>query len=293
MRYCISYNIQIAKGKQTNMKPSSYLQHVATLIRFKNPIGWVLVGLPGSWLLIQHPTSITTWILWWAGAFFARSAGCIINDWCDRDIDKHVDRTKHRPFTTGKLTRKDLFCLLTIFGSISLIIAALIGKDILLRSLFIIPWITLYPTAKRWLSIPQLFLAPVFAYSIIVANMISPHPHAALWYIASCAWIMGFDTIYAVSDIQDDQRLHINSAPKTLGKATPLFVSLCYLTFISIVTLLTPPSSMLQWICYGAFALLLSLQVMNMYQSPIKLFKQNAIIGLLVGVLNMLHASNW
>lgn len=272
------------------MPSRTTLASLASLIRLKNPTGWILAGLPGSWLLTENHMPYSFWILWWSGAFFARTAGCIVNDWCDQDIDKLVERTRLRPFAQENASRPLFLIMLFVFGSTALSMAYMLGKETLSLAYFIAPWILLYPSAKRWLPIPQLFLAPVFASSILMAHAITPNSHTTLWYIGTCAWILGYDTIYALSDLKDDQELPIFSAPKTLGRSTTLFVTACYSVFIVTVLVLRPPSSFLQWGVYSAFILSLLSQPMRISHAPsLQLFKQNLLAGALVYFLSALQ----
>ena len=269
------------------------LKSFTTLIRLGHPIGWILAGMPGAWLLLGSEMPLSFWALWWAGAFFARSAGCILNDWCDQDIDRKVSRTRHRSFANGALGQKSFLLLLLFFGGMALSIAYTLGTEVFQQSLIIAPWIALYPTAKRWLSIPQQFLSPVFAYSIIIANTIVPNAQVGLWYMGTCAWILGYDTIYALSDIEDDTQLAVYSAPKTLKQYTQLFVALNYLFFIIIVILLRTPNTYLQYITSVGYITLLVSQVTSIHQAtPQKLFKRNALVGSLIGLLTLLQANN-
>jgi len=270
--------------------PYKLLQETLILIRFYKPTGWILLGLPGSWLLIQHPISLHIWFLWWLGAFIARSGGCIINDWLDRDIDKHVTRTRHRPFARGTLGSTHFLSLMSLCGLLGLGIAYSLGMAVLYSILWIIPWIILYPTAKRWLKVPQLFLAPVFAYSIIVANILAPNPQWILWYAASCIWIIGFDTTYALSDQEDDKLLHIYSAPLAFGRYTPWVIGICYILFLSYILYLLPPYTVGQHVGIAMISILLCSQIyLSSRTDPQYLFHSNIAVGLIIALLSFTH----
>lgn len=274
------------------MTISKYIQAVVSLIRLRSPTGWILLGLPGTWLLLKKPLPLSIWFLWWTGSFLARSTGCIINDWLDRDIDRHVKRTQSRPFANGTLGIKSFIILFATTGCMAITIAYALNPDVFLYSLLIAPWITLYPTAKRWLSVPQLFLAPVFAYSIIIANLIAPTPHVLVYYLGTCAWIIGYDTIYALSDLEDDLLLDIHSAPKTLGKHTLLSVAVCYALFALCITSQLALQNYLTKSIYALFIILLSRQVTRAHiDPPQSLFKKNIIIGALLSLIVMLETN--
>ena len=263
---------------------------VCRLIRLYSPTGWILLGLPGSWLLLQNHVPLRVWVLWWGGAFLARSVGCVINDWLDRDIDRHVQRTQDRPFACGALGYPAFIILTGILGSLALSVAYLINYRVLIACFYITPWICLYPLAKRWLIIPQIFLAPVFAYSVIVAQIIAPHQDGHLWYLATCFWILGYDTAYAISDQKDDIKLGIYSAPLTLKKYTHAFIMFCYAYFIASILYLLPPQNAAQGLVSILLCTILSAQVLflNMFTAQ-KAFHSNILVGLCVSLRIMLR----
>jgi 4-hydroxybenzoate polyprenyltransferase len=173
-----------------------------------------------------------------------------------------------------------------VLGVLGLGIAFLLQFDVLLACVAIIPWIMLYPLAKRWLIIPQLFLAPVFAYSVIVANTLLPHPDYLLWYAASCLWILGFDSAYALSDKADDARLRIHSAPLALGRYLHAFIALTFIGFAAILVQLIPIKTTLSQVLGLLVITLLSWEVIALKPSNSQIvFYANVVVGILIALM--------
>lgn len=267
---------------------STPLIHVT---RLHTPTGWLLLGLPGSWLLLTQKHSVLFWCAWWLGSLCARSAGCIINDWCDQDIDRHVTRTQHRPLALGILGTPYLCAALIACALIGYGAAWYLGgATMIYGASACIPWIMLYPLAKRILIIPQLFLAPVFASSVWMAHLLVPTPHAWLWYTASLLWILGYDTVYALADLEDDLKLPIHSAPKTLKHHTLSMVLACYFGFLSLIYVLLPPTNMASSTLYLSLVFLFLMQFYWISKKkPLTAFRSNLWVGLGVACLVMIH----
>lgn len=189
------------------------------LIRLTRPIGWILLVLPGLWmLLIVNNGQVDTFLFikFILGAFFTRSAGCIINDYWDRDIDKKISRTKNRPLASGRATPLFAFIILFFFIIGACIIALSLNNKIWYLILIVTPLIILYPIAKRYSHYPQIVLAMTFASVVPFASIAfngEVTRTTLLLYMITAVWVVIYDTQYAVSDLTDD----INAEVKSLA----------------------------------------------------------------------------
>jgi 4-hydroxybenzoate polyprenyltransferase len=141
--------------------------------------------------------------LFTVGALCTRSAGCVINDFADRDIDKHVQRTKARPLTTGEITPVKAGIFLTGLMAINFSILFQLPWESIKYGLYVTPIVFLYPTTKRYFSVPQLVLGITFnsgvfiGYAAVAATMAADFSVCLPFYIGGIAWTIIYDTIYA------------------------------------------------------------------------------------------------
>ncbi|ENO83938.1 4-hydroxybenzoate octaprenyltransferase [Thauera linaloolentis] len=216
------------------MSFSDKLPHYARLMRIDKPIGTLLLLWP------------TLWALWFAadgwpplhilaifvvGTFLMRSAGCVINDYADRDFDGHVERTRSRPLATGMVGTREA---LLLAGGLSLLAFLLILP---LNSLVI--WLSLpalflavsYPFTKRFFAIPQAYLGIAFGFGIPMgfAAILGELPAIAwLMLLANIFWAVAYDTEYAMVDRPDDLKIGIKTSAITFGRFDVAAVMLCY-----------------------------------------------------------------
>ncbi|MCV3769674.1 MAG: 4-hydroxybenzoate octaprenyltransferase [Wolbachia pipientis] len=197
------------------------------LMRLHSLTGLWLVLFPSLSGIILASTSLS-WqtffflILFTLGAFLMRSAGCIINDIFDKEIDAYVERTKYRPLASGLLNIKQALVLLFLLLSIALVILLLTNKTTLILGIVSICMIVIYPLLKRYIWWPQLFLGFTFNMGslmgwAVVRNKISIEP--VLFYVGCIFWTLSYDTIYAHQDRRDDEKLGIKSTALYFGNA--------------------------------------------------------------------------
>lgn len=187
------------------------------LMRFDKPIGILLLWFPTAWALWlanKGAPSLKLLVLFLSGTVLMRAAGCVINDIADRDIDKHVERTKSRPLTTGAVSLQEALILLAILLSAALVILINLPQDC-----FYLGWIALlisllYPFCKRFLSAPQFVLGLAFSMGIpmaYLASNVSLNGECALLFLLNFFWIVTYDTMYAMTDKEDDLRIGVKS----------------------------------------------------------------------------------
>ncbi len=212
-------------------KITNYLE----LIRFNKPIGFMLLMWPcwfGLSLLNLEVKILTNWLLiFLLGSFFMRSAGCIINDIIDRNIDKSIKRTRYRPLASNKISIREAIFLLFIFLLLGLVILLQFNFYSIIVGLLSIPFIVLYPFMKRFTFWPQVFLGLAFSWgTLIVSTQFnqSMSLQFILLYFACVIWTLGYDTIYAYQDRRDDIKQNIKSTAVLFGNNGKWLVFSCY-----------------------------------------------------------------
>lgn len=191
-----------------------YLQ----LMRVEKPIGSYLLMWPtlwGIWIASEGLPSAKVLIIFMLGVFVMRSAGCVINDIADRDIDKFVERTKDRPLTAGKVSLKEALTLLGVLVFIAALLALPLSLNTILLSIPALLIALSYPFMKRFHSLPQAHLGVAFAFGIPMAFMEiqgSLPLTAYLLFFTNICWTLIYDTEYAMSDREDDKSINIKSS---------------------------------------------------------------------------------
>ena len=205
---------------------------------------------PAIWsilIVLKEEISIYLLLLFVYGSFVMRSAGCIINDIIDKRIDSNIERTKSRPLASEKLENSDAIILLIIFLSIGLSILLSLNSTCILLGFIAFPLILLYPVMKRFTYFPQLFLAIVFNFSVLIAWTAAKGEfdiQSLLLYLGCIFWTLGYDTIYAYQDINDDKKIGIKSLAIYLEQNIKFWIILFYLIFIGIFIFLAILNSM-------------------------------------------------
>ncbi|MDA9623855.1 4-hydroxybenzoate octaprenyltransferase [Pelagibacteraceae bacterium] len=268
------------------------------LTRLNKPIGFMLLFWPCSWGLAYAYKSnqdlnifLYYLLLFFLGSILMRSAGCIINDIVDRDIDKKVQRTKNRPIASKKINVfKSLIYAITLCLIAFLILVQFNFLTILLglTSMFLA---FSYPFMKRITYWPQLFLGLTFNWGIIMAytsinNIISLE--AIILYSSAIFWTLGYDTIYGAQDIVDDEIIGMKSTSIKFKNNIKKFVSLCYLISSILILFLFPFNMSLQTLLMIFFISTLVYQILIFNKKKpktcLKAFKINNISGLILFV---------
>jgi 4-hydroxybenzoate polyprenyltransferase len=211
------------------------------LMRMDKPIGTLLLLWPSLWSLwiaakgIPDPLILLVFCL---GVFIMRSAGCVINDFADRKVDNQVQRTQHRPLTSGKVTSQEALSLFFYLILIALVLVLLLNLLTILLSLVALVLAVIYPFMKRFTHYPQVVLGMAFSWSIPMAfaaitEQIDP---IAWWlYILTITWIIAYDTMYAMVDREDDLKVGIKSTAIIFARADKLIIlSLQLITLIGL-----------------------------------------------------------
>jgi 4-hydroxybenzoate polyprenyltransferase len=206
----------------------------ALLARFDRPIGWWLLFWPCAWGVLLSGGATTHWrlILWMlVGAIAMRGAGCVYNDIVDRKLDAQVERTRNRPVASGAVSLKAAWVwllLLCVFGLIVLLQLRLQAQIAALASLALV---AAYPFMKRITWWPQAWLGLVFSWGAIVGWIAvtgTVDLPMLLLYGGTIFWVIGYDTIYALQDREDDALIGIRSSALRLGRNVRAGLSLFY-----------------------------------------------------------------
>jgi len=223
------------------MKLTQHLTLYLRLMRLDRPIGILLLLWPTLWAIWiasnGHPPLLILFIFV-AGTALMRSAGCVINDYADRDIDKHVKRTQQRPITSGQVTPREALWLAAALSVIAFLLILPLNTLTLLLSVPAVLLAGSYPYTKRFLAIPQAYLGIAFGFGIPMAfAAIQGSVPAVAWWmlLANIFWCIAYDTEYAMVDRDDDIHLGIHSSALFFGKYDVIAVMCCYAAALAIL----------------------------------------------------------
>ena len=275
-----------------------HLKIFINLTRLNKPIGFMLLFWPCSWGLayaysLNQDLNIFLYylLLFFLGSILMRSAGCIFNDIIDKDLDTKVQRTKQRPIADGKISIKKSFFYIISLCALAFLILIQFNFLTIILGLGSMLLAFSYPFMKRITYWPQLFLGLTFNWGIIMAwtainNNIS-YEIIAL-YISAIFWTLGYDTIYGVQDVADDEIIGIKSTAIKFKNNIKLFVSSCYLSTFSLIAYLFKGSMGLNiftlFLMMFFLSLIYQLKIFKQDNpnSCLKAFKTNNLSGLLI-----------
>ncbi len=205
----------------------------ARLARLDRPAGWWLLYLPCGWGLALAGGLRGHWplLLWFmAGAIAMRAAGCVWNDVVDRDLDRAVERTRDRPVASGRIPVKAAMAFAVALSLIGLVVVLQLRPLAQITAIAALLLVAAYPFMKRITWWPQAWLGLTFNWGALVGWVAVARPSLAmgLLYAAGIAWTLGYDTIYALQDIEDDALAGIKSSARALGDRARGGVALFY-----------------------------------------------------------------
>ena len=267
-------------------------------MRLNSPIGSMLLLYPCLWGLISAFSSIEEirqniflFIIFILGAFIMRSAGCVINDIFDRNIDIQVDRTKSRPLADKSISLHESVVIFITLSSIGLCILLSLNTLSIKVGLLSFILLIIYPLTKRITYWPQLFLALTFNIGVLIgyAAITNILPFEIYFlYAAGIFWTLGYDTIYAYQDIDDDISIGVKSTAILFKDSAKYWISSFYILMSSNLLIFGLLSSQ-EMIYFLLLILILFHQLFQIYKLDIKrpevclaIFKSNKYLGLLV-----------
>lgn len=294
---------------EPNRSPESTWLTILKLLRWHKPEGRLILMIPALWAVFLAARGMpSAWLvaIIILGTLATSAAGCVANDLWDRDIDPQVERTRDRPLASRSLSIKVGIAV----GLVSLLCAA--GLAFFLNPLTLglcvlaVPVILLYPAAKRVFPVPQLVLSIAWGFAVLiswsaVSCSASPAPTPCLgsptWLLwgATVLWTLGFDTVYAMSDREDDRRIGVKSSALFFGKYAPQAIGAFYVGTIVILAKLGWVMNLngAYWIALGMSTIGWTWQYYKLAQPSIphpfyqQSFRQNVWIGfiLLAGMI--------
>ena len=227
------------------MSPNSIQRKIKSLldlIRFDKPIGFALLMWPCWFALASHPLPLIDNLKWYifffVGSFLMRSAGCIINDLVDIKLDKEVERTSQRPLVIKSVKISEAIIFLFLLLTLSLLVLLQFNLNSIIIGLLSVPFVILYPYMKRFTYWPQLVLGIIFNWGVLIVSMqfngyISIS--SLILYLGCIFWTLGYDTIYAYQDREDDIKSNIKSTAVLFGDKGKQYVLLFFIIFLIIL----------------------------------------------------------
>lgn len=214
------------------------------LMRFDRPIGTLLLLWPTWWALWLAAEGLPRWdllLIFSAGVFLMRSAGCVINDYADRNFDGSVARTAQRPLATGAVDKREALILFAVLCTLAFVLVLFTNRLTILLSFAAVGLAALYPFMKRYTHLPQVVLGAAFGWGIPMAfaAQTGDVPRGAwLVFIANLLWTVVYDTFYAMVDRDDDLRVGIRSTAILFGDDDRLitgFLQICVLFALAMI----------------------------------------------------------
>jgi len=280
--------------------PRAWLPYIL-LARLDRPIGTWLLFLPGLWgILLSGPPpaeAIRLIVLFGIGSLVMRAAGCVVNDLWDRDIDRRVARTAGRPLASGALRPRHAMVFLAALLAIGLVILLQLNRLAQALGVASLLLVALYPLAKRVTWWPQLAMGFTFGFGAPLGYAAGADRLDGAWallYGAAILWDLGFDTIYAHQDREDDALLGIGSSALVLGEQTKPFLAAAYAGMLLLLALAGWERGLHSWF-YPALVLpaaLLARQIValdiNDPANCLRQFRANREAGLAVALTILL-----
>jgi len=193
-------------------------------MRLNKPIGIYLLMWPMLWAFLISASgqpNLFYLLLFMIGVVLTRSAGCVINDFFDKDIDSQVERTKGRVLVSGEVSSSEAVLLFIALISLCILLLLMIGADILIYALISFCLLIIYPISKRLIKIPQLILGIAFGSSIPMVYIVQVgevNASCILLYLATISWAISYDTYYAIADKLDDLKIGNKSSAILFGE---------------------------------------------------------------------------
>lgn len=268
---------------------------VSRLIRLQNQTGTWLLMLPTLWSLVLAARGVPPLHLlaiFVAGSFVMRSAGVVLNDLADRSFDRHVTRTKVRPLASGELSVTHALLVVGLFLALACMLVLFLNPLTILLSPIAILLAGLYPFAKRVIHIPQAMLGIAFGWGTIMAwSALRGTIETPAWclFAATICWAIGYDTIYALQDREDDRRIGVKSSALLFGSSTWIAVVTVFCTMLMLLGF-AGWLAQIGWIYYaalaaiGAWCLRQALQLRGAVSAPtaFHMFQQHVWVGAVI-----------
>ncbi|MDJ0088742.1 4-hydroxybenzoate octaprenyltransferase [Pantoea allii] len=226
-----------------NTQKMTKWQAYSRLMRIDKPIGALLLLWPtlwAIWLAKMTVPPLPTLAVFVAGVFVMRAAGCVINDYADRKVDGHVERTRHRPLASGAVTAKEAKMLFVVLGLIAFALVLSMNLMTIMLSVVGLALAWVYPFMKRYTHLPQVVLGAAFGWAIPMAwAAVSESLPLVCWlvFLANICWTVAYDTQYAMVDREDDLKIGVKSTAILFGRYDKLIIGLLQLSTLVLMAL--------------------------------------------------------
>ena len=232
------------------------LKQYGLLARFDKPIGILILMWPtlwALWLASRGKPDIGVLIVFMLGVVLMRAAGCVINDYADRNIDPHVGRTKLRPIAAGKVAPKEALALFAALALVAFALVLLMNTLTIALSVIGAFLAASYPFMKRYTYLPQAYLGMAFGWAVpmaFAAQLDSIPPVAWVMYLAVLLWALVYDTMYAMVDKDDDLKIGVKSTAILFGAYDRQIICVLQIIIISLLVVIGQWER-LAWPYYG------------------------------------------
>jgi 4-hydroxybenzoate polyprenyltransferase len=275
----------------------------AQLARWDRPIGWQLLMWPCLWSAAMASGTAASLgsfsagrflfhvFLFVVGAIAMRGAGCTYNDIVDHDIDMEVARTRSRPLPSGRVTRFQAKAFMLLQALVGLVVLLQFNGFTIFLGFLSLALVAIYPFAKRFTDWPQFFLGLAFSWGAIMgwtAEFGSLSLAAIILYVAAIAWTIGYDTIYAYQDREDDELIGVRSTARRFGdNPRPWLIGLYGIAvFLMLFAFLSAGAGFFAYVGLLVAAVMLAYQILVLnIHDPLQclaLFKFNGVVGLII-----------
>ena len=231
----------------------------ARLMRLDKPIGTLLLLWPtlwALWLAARGVPDVRILAIFMLGTLLMRSAGCVINDFADRDFDPHVERTRERPLAARRVSIREALLLAAALALVAFLLVLQLNALTVLLSVIALFLAASYPFTKRFFALPQAYLGIAFGFGIPMgyAAVLGSVPGEAWWLLlANIVWTIGYDTEYAMVDRADDVRIGIRTSAILFGRLDVAAVLACQAAFLASMAVLGAQIG-LAWPYYAGLA---------------------------------------
>ncbi len=281
-----------------------WLWPYAQLARWDRPIGWQLLMWPCFWSVALAANASVSMghgspgfvviyhlVLYFIGAVAMRGAGCTYNDLVDHEIDMSVARTRSRPLPSGRVTRLQAKVFIALQALVGLLVVLQFNWFTVILGVLSLGIVALYPFAKRFTDWPQFFLGLAFSWGALMgwAGLFGSLSFASIiLYLAAILWTIGYDTIYAHQDKEDDELIGVRSTARLFGDQTRLWLVGLYGATL-LLMLIAFALAGASWLSYaglviagGMFAYQIAVLDINDGEQCLALFKSNNRVGLII-----------
>ena len=264
------------------------------LMRLNKPIGIYLLMWPMLWAFLISASgqpNLFYLLLFMIGVVLTRSAGCVINDFFDKDIDSQVERTKGRVLVSGEVSSSEAVLLFIALISLCILLLLMIGADILIYALISFCLLIIYPISKRLIKIPQLILGIAFGSSIPMVYIVQVgevNTSCILLYLATISWAISYDTYYAIADKLDDLKIGNKSSAILFGENdinAPYWLQMLTIILMLFVGLINNLNLFFYLALFIAILLCLYQKILVVNRKPyqcIAAFENNNYFGLII-----------